>query len=468
MKQKRHPGGCILYVSQYFPPEVNAPANRVFEMARFWVAQNRQVKVLTGFPNHPNGVLPKDYRGKYYAQELVEGIEVHRSWIYAVPNKGFARRTISFLSFMISAIFCGLTKVGRSDCVIATSPQLFVALAGWIISVFKQVPFVFEVRDVWPEEIVAVGALKNRLVIRALERLEMFLYRRADRIVAVAEGTIEILTGRGVPAEKIVLIPNGVDTEHFDTGPQKNWLREKLNLNGDFLVSYIGTLGMAHKLEVFLEAARILRENPKLKFLIVGDGAERENLVRQKEQQELDNVEFLSQQPRDKIAAVYHASDCCLVHLRRAELFTKNIPSKIFEIMACGKPILLGTKGESRRLVSRAGCGVCFEPEDAQELATGIQRLYRETHQRKQLGEAGYRFVRRYYSRADWAAEYLRTIDGLLGSSVSQEIRQDGTLADLVGEAALHSAQLVRPPTAAQYEQAGNEPGRYLRQTAIF
>jgi len=465
MKQQQRPGGCILYVSQYFPPEVNAPANRVFEMARFWAARNRQVKVLTGFPNHPNGIIAEKYRGKYYARELVDGIEVHHSWIYAAPNKGFVRRIMNYLSFMISAIFIGLIKVGRADCVIATSPQMFVAVAGWIIALWKRLPFVFEVRDVWPEEIVAVGALKNRLIIRVLECLEMFLYRRADRIVAVAEGTIEILTRRGVPVEKLVLIPNGVDIKRFDNGPQKNWLREKLNLNGDFLVSYVGTLGLAHKLDVFLEAARVLRETPKLKFLIVGDGAERTNLLHQKEQLALDNVEFLDQQPRDKIAAVYHASDCCLVHLRSAELFTKNIPSKIFEIMACGKPILLGTKGESRRLVSRAGCGVCFEPENAQDLAMGIQHLHRESQKRKELGEAGYRFVRRHYSRADWAAEYLTTLDGLMELPT---VRQDRAITEVAEIPSVHPGHVDSPPAAEDDQQIRQESKQLLRETAIF
>jgi len=414
MKRKKHRGKCILYISQYFPPEVNAPANRVYEMAKAWIGRGRKVKVLTGFPNHPNGVIPKPYRRKIYMCESISGIDVHRCWIYAAPNKGFVRRIASYLSFMFSAIIFGLGKIGRVDCVIATSPQLFVAVAGWIISLVKRTPFLFEVRDLWPEEIVAVGAIKHRGIIGLLEKLEIFLYRRADRIIAVAEGTIEILTRRGIPPDKFTLIPNGVEVDRFARGRRHNRVRDKLNLNGDFLVSYIGTVGMAHKLDVFLEAARLLRDTPRLKFLIVGDGAEKHKLLRRKHEMALDNVLFLDQQPREKIASFYHASDCCLVHLRRADLFLKNIPSKIFEIMACGKPILLGTRGESKRLVSRARCGVFFEPDNAGDLADGIRLLQSRPQWRKRLGSSGYQFVRRHYSRAELADYYLAVLDSVM------------------------------------------------------
>ena len=406
---------CILYVSQYFPPEVNAPANRVYELARIWAAHGRTVKVLTGFPNHPTGIILQPYRHKLYQRERIEGIEVHRCWMYAAPNQKLVRRALNYISFMLSAIIVGVTKTDKVDCVIATSPQLLVGFAGWFVALIKRVPFVFEVRDVWPEEIIAVGAIRNRLIIRCLEKLEMFLYRRAKRIVAVAEGTIEILTRRGVPLHKIALVPNGVDLDRFQGGKRNNRVREQLHLNGDFLISYIGTIGMAHNLETFLEAARFLRGTPRVKFLMVGDGAEKENLKRRAGQLGLDNMLFVEQQSREDIAAFYHASDCCLVHLRRAELFTKNVPSKIFEIMACGKPILLGTHGESKRLVARAGCGVFFEPENAADLAEGIQRLHRQPAWQRRLGQSGLQFVREHYSRTPLAEDYLRLLDAVMG-----------------------------------------------------
>jgi len=458
MKRKKHQGRNILYLSQYFPPEVNAPANRVYELAKAWVGRGRKVKVLTGFPNHPNGVIPRQYRRKIYMRESVDGIEVHRCWLYAAPNKAILRRIACYLSFMFSAIVFGICRIGRIDCVVATSPQLFVAVAGWVISLVKRIPFIFEVRDLWPEEIVAVGAIKNRRVIRLLEKLEVFLYRRADRIIAVAEGTIEILTRRGIPASKFTLIPNGVDVERFGRGKRKNWVREKLNLNGDFLVSYIGTVGMAHKLEVFLEAARRLQDTPRLKFLIAGDGAEKDQLLRRKQAMGLDNVLFVEQQSREKIASFYHASDCCLVHLRRAELFTKNIPSKIFEIMACGKPILLGTKGESKRLVSRARCGVFFEPENAKDLAAGIRRLKNRPQWRKRLGRSGHQFVRNHYSRFELADYYLEVI-----VSVIEQKRVGSPLRKI--KSGRHGQRQIPPPTSWK-DGIGREP--WLEKTKPY
>lgn len=407
-------GANILYISHYFPPEVNAPANRVYETARAWAARGLRVKVLTGFPNHPNGIIPKKYRRKIYLRETIDGIEVHRCWLYAAANRGFVRRIANYLSFMFSATVFGICRVGRTRCVIATSPHIFVAVAGWIVSRVKRAPFIFEVRDLWPEEIVAVGAIKNRLIIRLLEKLEMFLYRRARRIIALAQGTIDILNLRGIPRRKLALIPNGIDVKRFNQR-RTNRVRDRLNLNGDFLVSYIGTVGMAHQLDIILEAARLMKNTPRLKFLIVGDGAEKDRLRRKQVQLGLDNVFMLEQQPRDEIISYYHASDCCLVHLKRAHLFEKNIPSKIFEIMACGKPILLGTRGESKRLVSRAGCGVFFEPENASDLVAGIRRLKSNARWRKRLGHAGYHFVHRHYSREDLADQYLAVLGEIMG-----------------------------------------------------
>lgn len=405
----------ILYISHYFPPEVNAPANRVYEMARAWARHGRRVKVLTGFPNHPRGIVPPQHRGKVFQRESIDGIEVYRCWMFTAPNRGLVRRTLCYLSFMLSAIVFGLCRAGRADCVIATSPQIFVAVAGWVLSRIKRAPFIFEVRDLWPEEIVAVGAIKNRLIIRSLERLELFLYRRATRIIALAQGTIEILTRRGIPAAKLALIPNGVDPNRFDNGRHQNHVRDRLNLNGDFLVSYIGTVGMAHGLNVFLEAAQLMKDTPQVKFLIVGDGAEKQQLCRARDELGLDNLLLLDQKPREEIAAYYAASNCCLVHLRQAPLFEKNIPSKIFEIMASGKPILLGTRGESKRLVSRAGCGVFFEPENAADLVEGIRRLQRSPQWCKRLGRSGSQFVRKFYSRDDLARQYLALLDAVMG-----------------------------------------------------
>ncbi len=401
----------ILYISHYFPPEVNAPALRVSEMSAQWIENGADVTVLTGFPNHPNGIIPDKYKGLKRLCENFGKIKLIRTYLYATPNKGFIKRILNYLSFMFSSVFLGIWKIGKPDILIATSPQFFVAVAGYVISRIKRCRFVFEVRDVWPEEIVAVGALKNGLIIRALEALEMFLYRKADLVVAVAQGTIEILTERGVPHSKLALIPNGVNIDHFQNDSDGVTVRKELGLENNFVVTYLGTHGMAHRLETILETADRLRQHENIKFLFVGDGADKAHLIQKARQMELPNVLFHDQVDRTRIPGFYHASDLFLVPLRRAALFTKNVPSKIYEIMASRKPIVISTEGESRRLVESSGAGIGATPEDAKDIADKILRLYEDEGLRRKMGQDGYSFALANASRKRLADDYLRYLE---------------------------------------------------------
>jgi len=397
----------ILYISHYYPPEVNAPAIRVSQMAQRWVRKGNRVTVLTGFPNHPDGIISSEYAGRFYMKETQDGVDIVRTYVYATPNKGFLKRIMNYLSFMFSSLILALPRLPHLDIVIATSPQFFVAIAGYLISVVKRVPFVFEVRDVWPEEIVAVGAIRNKLIIGILERIEMFLYRRANLIVAVAKGTIDILTERGIAREKIVLLPNGINLDEFDVEVDMTRLRQKHNLNGEFLVTYIGTHGMAHKLQTVITAAEKLRSNRHIKFMMVGDGAEKQQLMRQVEELGLDNVIFVPQLPHDEVIEYYRISDACMVPLRKARLFTRNIPSKIYEIMASGRPVLIGTEGESMELVTHANAGIAFEPENAESLVQNILKLCDDRELSKRLGLNGHEYATAHCSRNQIADRYL-------------------------------------------------------------
>ncbi len=401
----------ILYLTHYFPPEVNAPAIRVSNIARHWAKLGHRVTVLTGFPNHPNGIIPPEYRGKIIARERKDGYDVLRTFVYAAPNKGFSRRVLNYLSFMLSSIVLGLPRLPEIDTVIASSPQFFVAVAGFVVAKLKRARFVFEVRDVWPEELVAVGAIRNPLVIALLEKIELFLYRRASRIVAVADGTVEILTRRGVPREKIVVMPNGVDLEEFSGKVNTKAIRDRHNLNGEFLVSYIGTHGMAHRLSTVIDAASQLKSNSRIKFLMVGDGAEKRRLQKLAEERKLTNIQFVPQTTHTGAIEYYRASDVCLVPLRKATLFRKNIPSKIYEIMASGRPILLGADGESKRFVLKAGAGLAFEPENAESLAASIQRLFDDRTLAAELGKNGRQFAFQNCQRQKIAEDYIREIE---------------------------------------------------------
>lgn len=401
----------ILYISQYFPPEIGAPSARVYELARHWNKMGHEVKVLTAFPNHPTGVIPEEYRGEIFRRESVDGIEVIRTWVLATPNKGFAKRIINYLSFPISAVLLGTPMIDACDVIIATSPQFFVAAAGYIVSRFKKRTFIFEVRDLWPDSIEAVGAMSNRSVLRVLRSIEEFLYRRADKIIAVADSTRDILSRRGVPQSKIYIIPNGADINLFRPGPKQNHIREKYGItDNEFIVSYVGTHGMAHGLETVLDAALHFQDDSHIKFLFVGEGAEKEKLIKIAKTYALSNAIFVDQQPKELIPYFYQASDLCLVPLIDRPLFSAVIPSKMFEIMSCSRPVVLSARGESRALLERANAGIAIEPESSTQLIDAVSRLYKNSDLANSLGSNGRAFIEEYYSREKMATNYIEVL----------------------------------------------------------
>ncbi len=434
----------ILYISHYYPPEVNAPALRVSELSRHWANRGHDVTVLTGFPNHPSGIIPEEYKGLIRSKEQHRNVKVVRTYVYAAPNKGFVKRIMNYLSFMFSSILLGTRASGKPDLLIATSPQFFVAVAGYVISRIKKCKFIFEVRDLWPEEIVAVGAIKNKFTIRILEKIEMFLYRKADLVVAVAQGTIDTLVKRGIPKNKLVLIPNGVEIEHFQN--RNGYVKKSLGFENKFVVSYIGTHGMAHRLETVLEAALLLKENNRIQFLLVGDGAEKQRLVKRANELNLDNVFFHDQIDRNRIPEFYNASDLFLVPLRKADLFTRNIPSKVYEIMAAKKPMIIATEGESRSLVENSGAGIGVTPENSQELAEQISRLYRDPVLCTEMGESGYAFALANASRPNLADRYLDVLKKLVieATTTSKLILKRGQESILETEEKSRIRELVK------------------------
>lgn len=404
----------ILFLSQYFPPEMGAPAARTHELARRWVAAGAEVTVITAIPNHPNGIIPQAYKEARFFEEQVDGIRVLRTWIYAAANRGFWRRSVNYFSFMVSSLVQGLRRAGAADVVIATSPQFLVGISGWIASRILRVPFVFEVRDLWPDSIAALGVLREGTVMRILQRIEMWLYRQAACIVGVAHSTREELVRRGIDANKIVIIPNGADNQVFRDLEKYNGIRENLQLGRKFVVSYVGTHGMAHGLETVLQCADRLRGNPDIAFLFVGDGAERDRLIGLAESLRLENVHFVGVQPRERIPFYIATSDVSLVPLRRKRLFEKVLPSKLFEIMGCSRPVILGVEGEAQRAVEESGAGICVQPENPAALEHAILELYRDPNRADELGRAGRDFVRRRFCRDQLAHAYLDVLHNLV------------------------------------------------------
>jgi glycosyltransferase involved in cell wall biosynthesis len=403
----------ILFISHNFPPETNAPAVRTYENCRRWVEMGHSVTVITGPPNHPEGVLRAGYCNGWLRREAIDGVQVIRTWMYLAANRGFGRRILNYLSFMVTAIFAS-AFAPPCDLVIGTSPQFFVGIAAWVVSAVRRRPFVFEVRDLWPESIVAVGAMRSSPVVALLHRIARFLYRRAARIVVVTEAFRRILEGYGVDPAKIVVVPNGVDLAQFRPAERQNGVRHELGLNGQFVASYVGTLGMAHGLETVLGAAQQLRDRDDIQFLIIGEGAEKDRLALECRKRELTNLRLLDGQSHDRMPEFLAASDACMVLLRRAELFKTVLPSKLFEAMGAARPIILGVEGEAEAVVRSGDCGVVIEPENASALAEAVRRLKADPAHCSRLGLNGRALARRSYDRAVLAHRYASILQGLL------------------------------------------------------
>ena len=405
----------ILYISQYFPPETGAPAARVSELARHWTRAGHQVTVLTGFPNHPTGVVHPDYRSKMRRlvyRESMDGVQVVRTWLAPLPNGKPLERMLNYSSFSISAALTGLA-LPRPDVVIATSPQLLVGLDGWWLGALKRTPFVFEVRDLWPESISAVGVSgDSSLMIRSLRTIADFLYRKADRVVVVTPAFREELVGAGrVSTDRISLVENGVETELFSPTNGSD-LRTELGLENRFIVSYIGTVGMAHDLETVLRAAACLQSRlPEAALLIAGEGSEKQMIISQAEAMGLSNVRFLGQQPRNRIPSLIKTSDACLVTLRESDVFKTVIPTKMLEFMSCARPVVCNVQGQARRILEEAAAGVCVPSNDPFALAEAVISLHRDQDLRAELGSAGREYICRRYSRERTAQTYLRVLE---------------------------------------------------------
>ncbi len=408
----------ICYVSQYFPPEMGAPAARAAELSRLWAAAGHEVTVLTGFPNHPTGIVPPEYRRRFrrlVVREKVDGINVVRTFLLPFPNRKAYERILNYSSFCVSSAFTGLF-LPRPDVFIATSPQLLVGLSGWWLAQWKRVPFVFEVRDLWPESLAAVGMGSHTSTLhRTLSQIARFLYRHADRIVVVTPAFEDYLANHWhVPRQKLSVIENGVDTQLF--APQSGLdRRTELRAEGKFVVSYIGTMGMAHGLETIITAATSLQKtNPEIFFLMLGEGAEKERIAALARDQGLTNLRFVDQQPREQIPAYIGASDVCLVPLKKANLFKTVIPTKMLEYMSCARPVLLGVEGQAKKILEEARAGIAIEPENPDALVDAIRYLAANRDVGRTLGQNGREYIVRRFSRAQTAEKYLRVLQRLL------------------------------------------------------
>jgi len=372
------------------------------------------VTVLTGFPNHPTGEVPVEWRSRMRRlvyREMVDGVQVVRTWLWALPNRAAHERMRNYASFWLSASLRGLV-LPKPDVVIGTSPQLLVALSGWWLAWWKRVPFVFEVRDLWPESLAAVGAGgEGSALHRTLSAIAGFLYRRSHHIVVVSPAFKDHLIQHWkVPAEKISVVENGVETDLF-----RPCTPAIVPGTADrFVICYIGTMGLAHGLETLIGAAERLQQVfPPAMFLMIGEGAEKERIVELAANRGLTNICFLSQQPREQIPAYIAGSDICLVMLKKNELFKTVIPTKLLEYMACEKPVILAVDGQAREIVEEAGAGVFVEPDDGDALAVAIPTLSADPQERRRMGIAGRQYIVSRFSREQTARTYIDVLENM-------------------------------------------------------
>ena len=404
----------ILFVSDNFPPEVNAPASRTYEHAKEWVGLGHSVTIVTCVPNFPKGRVFDGYKNRLWQTADAEGIRVIRVWSYITANEGIFKRIADHISFMVTS-FIASFFIRRVDLVIGTSPQFFAAISAFLISALRGLPFVFEVRDLWPESIRAVGAIRRSLFLDFAEKVELFLYKRADLIIPVTKAMRQNLIKRGVDGKKIKVVTNGVNLDRFNPTPKDDQLIAKLGLENKFIAGYIGTHGMAHALEAVIEAASLTQVSEggaQIHYLFVGEGAEKVKLQRLVESLGLHNVTFIGSVSKSEVTKYWSILDVAIIHLKKTALFKTVIPSKLFECMGMGVPVLHAVEGESAEIVADTGVGILVVPEDSGAIAVNLVNLKNDKQALLSMSVNGVRAAKDF-DRVQLAREMLRLLSDL-------------------------------------------------------
>ncbi len=365
----------ILFLTDNFPPEVNAPATRTYEHCVEWIKLGAEVTVITCFPNFPQGKVYSGYKNHWRELEVFDGIKVVRVWSYLASNKGIIKRALDYISFMITSFLAGLLI--EADIIIATSPQFFTAISGRMLSFFKHKPWIMEVRDLWPDSIRAVGAMRGRFLFRYLQIEEKKCYLTARKIIVVTESFKENIIKKGIDSQKIEVIENGANLNLFVPRTKNNAILDIYHLRNKIILGYIGTIGMAHKLDFIIECAKnIAKTRPQYHFLIIGDGAEKKALEIKIDLENINNVTILNPIKKIDVPEYLSVFDAAIINLKKSELFKTVIPSKIFEAAAMNIPILLGVDGEARSLIEAYNAGLYYEPENERDFISKIDLLF--------------------------------------------------------------------------------------------
>ena len=399
----------VTFLTHYFPPEIGPAQTRLHELAKRLIAAGEAVTVVTGFPNYPAGEVFPGYRGKSFMEERVDGIRVLRTWVFATRSRGFLGRLLNYFSFPVFSLLA-VRKLGPTDVIYVQSPPLFTGLAALWFSRLKRAPYIFNVSDIWPQSAVELGMLRNRFAIRLAEMLERHIYRRASRITVPTPGILARLAARGVPRDKIFLLTNGVDSAAYTVTSPDRELAQRLGLDRHKVFMYAGLHGLAQGLDVILEAAK-LTQDPDVLYVFVGDGADKAALVAKADAEKIANVRFLPIQPTSTLPALLNLVYATVIPLRRLDLFKAALPSKLFDSMAAGRPIVAPLWGEAAALVEAADCGLVVEPEDARAVQAAVERLAAAPELARRLGEQGRRYVVEHFNRDDIAKRLIGLLE---------------------------------------------------------
>jgi len=389
----------ILFIHQIFLSPDEAGSTRHFELARYLTKRGHRVTIIASTVSYLTGSVSQRFRGKFIYRENVEGVEIFRIWAYPEIHESYIKRFWSFISFMVSSILGGLV-VGKIDIIIACSPQIFTGISGYILSKIKRVPFIFEIRDLWPKFAIETRVLTNQTLIFLAGLLEKFIYKKADYFIINSPGFYGHLDGFNIPRNRIFLIPNGVDTNIFKPGIKYNTVRKKLNLDGKFVVMYAGAHGRANGLDTVIESARLLKDYAGIIFLLIGNGKEKQRLMKLKDDLGLANLLFIDAQPKNKMPEFCNAADAGLAILLKREAFKTVFPNKVFDYMACGIPTILAIDGVIRRVLEESQAGVYVEPEDARALAEAVLNLYRNRNLLERYGINARRYALEHFDRS--------------------------------------------------------------------
>lgn len=403
----------ILFLTQYCPPEVGAPQNRIFELAKQLKKFGHTVTILTAMPNYPKGEIFEGYKGKKLVKEELDGIQIVRTSIYATKEKTFYKRMKNYLSFTFSSVLQGAKVIGDQDVVITESPPLFLGWSGYRIAKMKKAKFIFNVSDLWPESAIKLGVLHNKLFIRMSVWLEEFCYRKASAVTCQTAGIVDNIVSRGFDKNKVHLITNGVDLDFFKPEKRDENFRNELGINDKFSVCYAGILGLAQGLEVVVKAADILKDNENIQFVFVGDGPEKQKLINMSQELKLKNILFLPVQEKKNMPRIVASMDATIIPLKKLDIFRGALPSKMFECLASQLPIILAVEGEAEKLINDAKAGITVEPENAQAIADAVLKIYNDADLRKNLGINGRKYADKFYSREAIAKKLEKILSNL-------------------------------------------------------